>query len=228
MAPPVRLLPQEERWSTTGQVLQKGQPFHNWTWTRCCRNVLPDSMVFAAWEETLWVYTHYLSSLFCFYRSDILSINRRAEPAHVYPTAAKLTIKSLIMSIEFILITTIWVSYQNEAILNNRQRSVTLVATAKTRLTVRRFRATNVLQECTCPPNPLTVHSTQLHLGQCDTRSVWHTWIPWNPIQLAVGPLKKRTSSKLSPKGGPGSYKTQFLSSGLHGLEVGRLPSWTA
>ena len=130
MAPPVRLLPQEERWSTTGQVLQKGQPFHYWTWTRCCRNVLPDSMVFAAWEETLWVYTHYLSSLFCFYRSDILSINRRAEPAHVYPTAAKLTIKSLIMSIEFILIATVWVSYQNEAILNNRQRSVTLVAAA--------------------------------------------------------------------------------------------------
>ena len=30
------------------------------------------------------------------------------------------------------------------------------------------------------------------------------------------------------PKGGPGSYKTQFLSSGLYGLEVGRLPSWTA
>ena len=145
MAPPVRLLPQEERWSTTGQVLQKGQPFHYWTWTRCCRNVLPDSMVFAAWEETLWVYTHYLSSLFCFYRSDILSINRRAEPAHVYPTAAKLTIKSLIMSIEFILITTIWVSYQNEAILNNRQRSVTLVATAKTRLTVRRFVGSELL-----------------------------------------------------------------------------------
>ena len=66
-----------------------------------------DSMVVAAREETLWVYTDYPSTLFCFYRSDILSINRRAEPAHVYPTAAKLTIKSLIMSIEFILITTI-------------------------------------------------------------------------------------------------------------------------
>ena len=66
-----------------------------------------DSMVVAAREETLWVYTDYPSTLFCFYRSEILSINRRAEPAHVYPTAAKLTIKSLIMSIEFILIATV-------------------------------------------------------------------------------------------------------------------------
>ena len=66
-----------------------------------------DSMVVAAREETLRVYTHYPSTLFCFYRSDILSINRRAAPVHVYPTAAQLTIKSLTMSIEFILITTV-------------------------------------------------------------------------------------------------------------------------
>ena len=37
---------------------------------------------------------------------------------------------------------------------------VALVAAAKTRLTV------------TALVPPLTVHSTQLHLGQCDTRSV--------------------------------------------------------
>ena len=84
------------------------------------------------------------------------------------------------------------------------------------------------LTQCHRWPNPLTVHSTQLHLGQCDTGSVRHTWIFEKPFQLAVGPLKKRFSSKLSPKGGPGSCKTQFLSSGLYGLEVGRLPSWTA
>ena len=57
--------------------------------------------------------------------------------------------------------------------------------------------------------------------------SVCH-WSVGMAIQLAVGPLNKRASSKLPPKGGPGSYKTQFLSSGLNGLEVARLPSWTA
>ena len=38
---------------------------------------------------------------------------------------------------------------------------VALVAAAKTRLTVTAH-----------VPPPLTVHSTQLHLGQCETRSV--------------------------------------------------------
>ena len=53
------------------------------------------------------------------------------------------------------------------------------------------------LTQCHRWPNPLTVHSTQLHLGQCDTGSVRHTWIFEKPFQLAVGPLKKRFSSKL-------------------------------
>ena len=52
-------------------------------------------------------------------------------------------------------------------------------------------------------------------LGQCD--------IPGHhlkPFQLAIGPVKNRSSGQPSPKGGPGSYKTQFLSSGLYGLGV--------
>ena len=100
-APPVGLLPPEERWSTTGQVLPKGQPLHYWTGTRW-------------WSPP---------------GRKHFGFTQIIRP-HVYPTAAKLTIKSLIMSIEFILIATVWVSYQNEAILNNRQRSVTLVAAA--------------------------------------------------------------------------------------------------
>ena len=63
---------------------------------------------------------------------------------------------------------------------------------------------------------------SQTHLCQFATGSVGMA------IQLAIGPVKNRSSGQSSPKGGPGSYKTQFLSSGLNGLEVGRLPSWTA
>ena len=39
--------------------------------------------------------------------SDPLVNKSWAVPAHVYPTAAKLTIKRLIMSVEFILITSV-------------------------------------------------------------------------------------------------------------------------
>ena len=51
------------------------------------------------------------------------------------------------------------------------------------------------------------------------TRSMWHCWASVTYLyitetsQLVVGPLEKRSSSQLSPKGGPGSYKTHFLSS---------------
>ena len=64
---------------------------------------------------------------------------------------------------------------------------------------------------------------SQTHLCQCATG----TGSVGMAIQLAIGPVKNRSSGQPSPKGGPGSYKTQFLSSGLYGLEVGRLPSWT-
>ena len=126
-------------------------------------------------------------------------MNRRAAPGDVYPTAAKATIKGLTMFIEFILITTVWVSYQNRCPGIPPWQLV----------------GAPVLQECTCPSTPMTVDSTQLYLlGQCDTAGpVWHTCISQKPSQLVVGPLEKRSSSQLSPKGGPGSYKTHFLSS---------------